>query len=84
MNSFAMARCRRSSTARSRGMHVEFLWRYRRIGGLPRGRGVVRITGAMSAGSVIGAVLERLVVALAPVAFLKVVLLKCVLLAAAV
>jgi uncharacterized protein len=67
----------------SLGVVLSGLWRYWRIGGLPRGRGVVRITGAMSAGSVIGAVLGGLVVAFAPVAFLKV-LLGCVLLAAAV
>jgi uncharacterized membrane protein YfcA len=59
------------------------LWRYWRIDGLPRGRGGVRITGAMSARSIIGAVLGGLAVAFAPVAFLKV-LLGCVLLAAAV
>jgi uncharacterized protein len=66
----------------SLGVVLSGLWRYWRIGGLPRGRGVVRITGAMSAGSVIGAVLAGLVVAFAPVAFLKV-LLGCVLPAAA-
>jgi uncharacterized protein len=65
----------------SLGMVLSGLWRYWRIGGLPRGRGVVRITGAMSAGSVIGAVLGGLVVAFAPVAFLR--LLGCVLPAAA-
>jgi uncharacterized membrane protein YfcA len=67
----------------SLGVVLSGLWRYWRIGGLPGGRGVVRITGAMSAGSVVGAVLGGLAVAFAPVAFLKV-LLGCVLLAAAV
>jgi uncharacterized protein len=66
----------------SLGVVLSGLWRYWRLGGLPSGRGVVRITGAMSAGSVIGALLGGLAVGFAPVAFLKA-LLGCVLLAAA-
>lgn len=58
------------------------LWRYWRLGAIPTGRGVQRITGAMGAGSILGALLGGLAVAFAPVAFLKV-LLGCVLLAAA-
>ncbi len=67
----------------SLGVVLSGLWRYWRLGGIPIGRGVMRITGAMSAGSVVGAVLGGLAVAFAPVAFLKV-LLGSVLLVAAV
>jgi uncharacterized membrane protein YfcA len=58
------------------------LWRYWHAGAIPCGRGAQRITTAMAAGSIVGAVLGGLAVAYAPVAFLKV-LLGCVLLAAA-
>src|ERR1700730_5756132 len=58
------------------------LWRYWHAGAIPMGRGAQRITTAMAAGSIVGAVLGGLAVAYAPVAFLKV-LLGCVLLAAA-
>lgn len=58
------------------------LWRYWRIGALPRGRGVQRITMAMSLGSVIGAGLGGLAVAVAPTETLKL-LLGCVLVGAA-
>ena len=58
------------------------LWRYRRLGAIPSGRGVRRIVSAMSAGSMIGAVLGGLAVAYAPVDVLKV-LLGCVLIGAA-
>jgi uncharacterized membrane protein YfcA len=56
------------------------LWRYWRMDALPRGRGVQRLTIAMSLGSIIGAVAGGL--AVAPVEFLKLVL--GVLIAAAV
>jgi len=58
------------------------LWRYWRADAIPTWRGARRITAAMAAGSIIGAILGGLVVACAPVAFLKV-LLGSVLLAAA-
>jgi uncharacterized membrane protein YfcA len=66
----------------SLGVVLSGLWRYWRVGALPRGGGISRIVGAMSAGSIVGAVLGGLAVAFAPVAFLKI-LLGCVLLAAA-
>jgi uncharacterized membrane protein YfcA len=59
------------------------LWRYWRMDALPRGRGVQRLTVAMSSGSIIGAVAGGLAVAVAPVEFLKLVL-GAVLIAAAV
>ena len=58
------------------------LWRYWRADAIPCGRGARRITTAMAAGSIIGAILGGFAVAYAPIAFLKV-LLGCVLLAAA-
>ena len=58
------------------------LWRYWRIDAFPRGRGIQRITAAMSFGSVIGAGLGGLAIAIVPVGSLKL-LLGCVLLAAA-
>lgn len=58
------------------------LWRYWRIGALPRGRGVLRITAAMSIGSIIGAGLGGIAVAIVPIESLKL-LLGCVLVAAA-
>jgi len=50
------------------------LWRYWRSGSFPQGHGVQRITLAMSAGSILGAVAGGLGAAFAPVALLKVVL----------
>ena len=58
------------------------LWRYRQMGAFPRGRGAQRITLAMSGGSLIGAALGGLAVAVVPVAVLKL-LLGGVLIAAA-
>ena len=58
------------------------LWRYRQVDAFPRGRGAQRITLAMSGGSLIGAALGGLAVAVAPVAVLKL-LLGGVLIAAA-
>lgn len=66
----------------SLGVVVSGLWRYSRLGMIPCGRGVQRMTGAMSAGSIIGALLGGLAVAYAPAAVLKA-LLGCVLIAAA-
>jgi len=50
------------------------LWRYLRAGALPRTGGAPRIALSMSAGSLIGAALGGLAVAVAPVVFLKVLL----------
>jgi len=50
------------------------LWCYWRAGGIPQGHGVQRITLAMSAGSILGAVAGALGAAFAPVVLLKVVL----------
>ncbi len=58
------------------------VWRYHRAGALPMTGGAPRIALSMSAGSLIGAALGGLAVAVAPVAFLKV-FLGAVLLAAA-
>ena len=58
------------------------LWRYWRLGAFPRGRGIQRITAAMGSGSVLGAVVGGLAVAIVPVEGLKL-LLGAVLLAAA-
>jgi uncharacterized membrane protein YfcA len=58
------------------------LWRFGRLGALPRWRGARRIGAAMAAGSVLGAALGGLAVAHAPAAVLKLVL-GLVLLAAA-
>jgi uncharacterized membrane protein YfcA len=58
------------------------LVRYWRMNAIPGGRGAQRITTAMAAGSVLGALLGGLAVAYAPVMALKA-LLGCVLLAAA-
>ncbi len=59
------------------------LWRYHRAGALPMTGGAPRIALSMSAGSLIGAALGGLAVAVAPVVFLKVVLGSVLLLAAA-
>jgi uncharacterized protein len=48
------------------------LWRYWRSNAIPQGKGIQRITLAMSAGSIIGATVGGFAVAYAPVAFLKV------------
>ncbi len=58
------------------------LWRHWRLGTLPWGGSVQRLTMAMSLGSILGAGLGGLAVAVAPVAALKL-LLGCVLVAAA-
>lgn len=59
------------------------LWRYHRAGALPTTGGAPRIALSMSAGSLIGAVLGSMAVAVAPVALLKVVLGSVLILAAA-
>ncbi len=59
------------------------LWRYQRAGALPMTGGPRRIALAMSVGSLIGAALGALAVAMAPIAFLKVVLGSVLILAAA-
>jgi uncharacterized protein len=66
----------------SLGIVLMGLWRYWRSNAIPQGRGIHRITFAMSAGSILGATLGGLAVAYAPVAFLKL-FLGCVLIAAA-
>jgi uncharacterized membrane protein YfcA len=67
----------------SLGIVLMGLWRYWRSNAIPQGRGIQRITFAMSAGSILGATLGGLAVAYAPVAFLKV-FLGCTLIVAAV
>ena len=47
------------------------MWRYWRLDAIPRGGGIKRITLAMALGSIIGAGLGGLFVAVAPVPFLK-------------
>ena len=59
------------------------LWRYWRLDAIPKGRGIQRLTVAMGSGSIIGALLGGLLVAVAPVFLLKL-LLGSVLMAAAV
>jgi uncharacterized membrane protein YfcA len=59
------------------------VWRYRRVGALPMRGGPQRITIAMVAGSLIGAALGGLAVAVAPESFLKVFLGVVLILAAA-
>jgi uncharacterized membrane protein YfcA len=66
----------------SLGIVLMGLWRYWRSNAIPQGRGIQRITFAMSAGSILGATLGGLAVGYAPVSFLKV-FLGCVLIAAA-
>jgi uncharacterized membrane protein YfcA len=58
------------------------LWRYWRIGAFPRGRGIQRITSAMSLGSILGAGLGGLALAVVPTGSLKL-LLGSILIAAA-
>jgi uncharacterized protein len=58
------------------------VWRYHRVGALPMTGGPRRIAMSMSAGSVIGGALGGLAVAVAPTAFLKVVLGSVLLVAA--
>jgi uncharacterized membrane protein YfcA len=65
----------------SLGIVLIGLWRYWRSSAIPQGRGI-RITFAMSAGSLLGATLGGLAVTYAPVTFLKV-FLGSVLIAAA-
>lgn len=50
------------------------LWRYWRIGAFPKGRGAQRITAAMGLGSMLGAAIGGLAVAVVPVGPLKLVL----------
>ncbi len=59
------------------------LWRYHKEGALPIKGGPQRIALSMSAGSMIGATLGALAVAVAPTAFLKVILGSVLILAAA-
>ena len=66
----------------SLGIVLMGLWRYWRSDAIPKGKGIQRITFAMSAGSILGATLGGLAVAYAPVQFPKL-LLGCVLIAAA-
>jgi uncharacterized membrane protein YfcA len=66
----------------SLGVVLVGLWRYWRLDAFPRGRGVQRITLAMSMGSVIGATAGGLAIAYAPTELLKL-LLGAVLIAAA-
>ena len=66
----------------SLGVVLVGLFRHWKAKTIPLGRGAQRMTTAMAAGSIVGAILGGLGVAYAPVAFLKV-LLGCVLLAAA-
>ena len=56
------------------GFVLTGLWHYWRMGVIPRGRGVQRITAAMSAGSILGAIVGGLAVAYAPVEGLKLLL----------
>jgi uncharacterized protein len=65
---------RSASILISLGIVLMGLWRYRRSNAIPQGRGIQRITFAMSAGSILGATLGGLAVAFAPVQFLKLLL----------
>src|SRR5262249_7581626 len=58
------------------------LWRYHRAGALPMTGGALRIASSMSAGSLIGAALGGLTLALAPAVFLKILLGSVLILAA--
>ena len=62
----------------SLGIVLMALWRFWRSNAIPRGKGIQRITFAMSAGSILGATLGGIAVAYAPVTFLKV-FLGCIL-----
>lgn len=66
----------------SLGIVLMALWRFWRSNAIPQGRGIQRITFAMSAGSILGATVGGIAVAYAPVTFLKM-FLGCVLVAAA-
>ncbi|MBI1775660.1 MAG: sulfite exporter TauE/SafE family protein [Proteobacteria bacterium] len=66
----------------SLGVVAMGLWRYWRLDAIPRSRGAQRMTLAMSAGSILGALIGGLAVAYAPIGFLKL-LLGMVLIAAA-
>jgi uncharacterized membrane protein YfcA len=66
----------------SLGVVVIGLWGHWRAKTIPLGRGAQRISTAMAAGSILGALIGGLAVAYAPVLFLKM-LLGCVLIAAA-
>ena len=66
----------------SLGIVLMGLWRYWRSDAIPKGKGIQRITFAVSAGSILGATLGGLAVAYASVQFPKL-LLGCVLIAAA-
>ena len=59
------------------------LWRYHKVGALPMTGGPKRIALSMSAGSLIGAALGGLAVAVAPTVFLNVVLGSVLIVAAA-
>jgi uncharacterized membrane protein YfcA len=48
------------------------IWRYGRAGAIPLNTGAQRIGTAMAAGSLLGAILGGLAVAVAPTAFLKI------------
>jgi uncharacterized membrane protein YfcA len=56
------------------GVVVMGLWRYWRMGAIPQGRGIQRITAAMSAGSILGAIMGGLAVAYTPVEGLRLLL----------
>jgi uncharacterized membrane protein YfcA len=56
------------------GFVLSGLWGYWRLKAIPQGRGVQRITAAMSAGSIFGAITGGLAVAYAPVEGLKLLL----------
>jgi uncharacterized protein len=56
------------------GFVLTGLWHYWRMRAIPQGKGVQRITAAMSAGSVLGAIMGGLAVAYAPVEGLKLLL----------
>lgn len=56
----------------SLGIVLMGLWRFWRSNAIPQGRGIQRITFAMSAGSILGATVGGIAVAYAPVTFLKI------------
>jgi uncharacterized membrane protein YfcA len=67
----------------SLGLISAGLWSYWRIGAFPHGRGIQRITAAMSFGSIIGAAVGGLAVAVAPTEALKLLLGSVLIVAAA-